>query len=795
MSQSQGKRPKSSKSRSRESINKALHDLNSRINQLGANLPKQPYLLSVPSDVPYRHGSRFVAPWYRGTPFQPDEEQLQHTSFLPHQDPDEELLRVEGGWWDEHGRLLEDEPSPRTTYNSGRNTPVESTQRKKISLKDYKTKDKMVSPAAERGEAALKKEEQDSSGLQRKQPQTAQTERSAEQPVQSSKPHTQQDPVSQKASSSGPFGLDGASSPRSPTAFNDNEVSPRPVKRRKLSPSPVTDAKRIPQKDNANAMPQLLSPTLPSAKTDALPELLSPLLPPTLVKAMATPPHSNGNEQTSSHHRSESVRSILANALGESSPHPSEKNGTATGSLGGTRVRSESQLSARSTGSVTTTNKPVAQVRSTNPGSKPGTPPLAAARSPGPRQRHIIALKYGKKNRKRVEALLKFAARPKKVPTKTIMDETDARALPKHEATPTESSKPKMKPDQNLEPPAKSRTAHSPLEHSKRPTTPVLNKAKEPSSPSISKSVYHTPRKELKSSAMRRVESTDGGTDPATPGDRGHVSTPLGSDRASMPPKPSPAPSSTPSVKEEDRQAWNKVNRKYFQLGRTIKHEGQALGDKDSSKSVALMIEALLCFMINLASQEHARPGVEPGWRTILPYHIFVFRVSRQFPLLHGLVVQLGGVCRQLIHNHDMDRLGRDPLPDDHLGSAPTPGSDGNTKTAEDGEKYKKKYLEFRDELVQNAKELQTAWLDGSRASSLEQVQREFPETWSHRSKDVRRRGLKKPTPSKMATGYYLPLDPASTAFEAAQYGLTVLGEWANNEEVDWRPQIELGVE
>ncbi|KAI9872918.1 MAG: hypothetical protein M1823_008047, partial [Watsoniomyces obsoletus] len=117
--------------------------------------------------------------------------------------------------------------------------------------------------------------------------------------------------------------------------------------------------------------------------------------------------------------------------------------------------------------------------------------------------------------------------------------------------------------------------------------------------------------------------------------------------------------------------------------------------------------------MINLAAQFCSRPGVDPGWRTILGYHIFLFRASRKFPPLHGLVVQLGAVCRQLIHKYDMERLGRDPLPDDHLGSAPTPGSDGNTKTHEDGEKYKKKYLDFRNELVQNAQELQTAWLYG----------------------------------------------------------------------------------
>ena len=786
MSRSDRKPPRSSKPRSRESTDSAIHVLNAKIDQLSESvLPRQPYLLSVPSDVPYRHSSRFVNTWHLGTPFERREEQLQYVSFLPHQEQYEELLRVEGGWWDDQGEIFDDEPSPRTTYNSGRNTPLDSTQRKKISLKDYKTKDKMPSPNDDRGEAAsaIKAEQEDV----KVQPKLESQERdeSKQEDSKELKTEPQGVPGAQKTRLSGPPAFDGTSSPKSPPQDLKHEESPRPTKRRKLSPSPLLDRKLISEEDDVKNLPQLLSPTLPSPKRDAiLPELLSPLLPPTLVKAIATPPPSNGHERNNSHHRSESVRSILAGAIGESSPRPNEKNANVPGSLGGNRVRSDSQHSARSNGSLM---KPLAQVKATAPTSKPGTP----ARSPGPRQRHIIALKYGKKNRKRVEALLKFAARPKKPPTKPERDETDLKIPSKQDLSVKEDLKGRSNQEQSLDPPPKSKAAVSPLQPSKRPLTPTTSKLREPTSPTITKSAYNTPRKELKSTAMRRVESTDG-VDPATPGDRGRGSTPLGSERTSIPHKTSPAPSSTPSIKDEDRQNWTKISQQQFQLGRTLKHEGQALAAKDPSKSVALLIEALLCFMMNLATQASARPTVDPGWRTILGYHIFVFRVSRKFPLLHGLVVQLGAVCRQLIHKHDMERLGRDPLPDDHLGSAPTPGSDGNTKTNEDGEKYKKKYLHFRDELLQNAGELQTAWLDGSRRLSIELLQREFPDTWSQRSKDFPSRGAEKPTPGKMATGYYLPLDPSSTAFEAAQYGLAVLSEWANNEEEDWRPRIEL---
>ena len=87
-------------------------------------LPPYPYLLSVPSDVPYRHSSRFVNTWYEGTPFDRPEEQLQYLSFLPHQGEHESLLKVEGGWADDQGNPIdEEELSPTALPTSGRHTP------------------------------------------------------------------------------------------------------------------------------------------------------------------------------------------------------------------------------------------------------------------------------------------------------------------------------------------------------------------------------------------------------------------------------------------------------------------------------------------------------------------------------------------------------------------------------------------------------------------------------------------------------------------------------------------------
>jgi hypothetical protein len=794
MSQRDRKVPASSKQPSQQSIKETVETLDSAINRLRDSiLPKQPYLLSVPSDVPYRHSSRFINNWHIGTPFERREEQLQYLSFLPHQDDEEELLRVEGGWWEYQTPSSQDELSPTTVPNSGHNTPLDSTQRKKITLKDYKSKDKLGTPSPP------VPDRQDSDIVTASEPSPAKPSKSTDCAPRKSQPEphnkSSKEVKSKQTTIMGPPPpqLDGPVSPKLATTNNMTDESSRPLKRRKLSSSPDIKAKASSEAKDTNSFPRLLSPTLPSPKRKAsLPGLLSPLLPPTLAKAIATPPQSHSHERSNPHQRTDSVRSILAGAIGESSPRSTEKNGRSSGSLGGNRPRSDSPHSTKTNGSLTP-NKALAPVKAGALASKSGTltPPR---RSPGPRQRHIIALKYGKKNRKRIEALLKFPPRPpKKLAAPRPNEDVATKSASKIPEAARESPKPKPTSDEGAERIVKAKLNSSTVNVIKRPTTPVPSKSREGAalSPAMAKPSLNTPKKELKSTAMRRVESTD--ADPATPGDRGRVSTPLATDRGSVPPKPSPAPSSTHSTKDEDRQSWSQSVEKYFRLGRTIKHEGQAISeqDPDPSKSVALLVEAMLCFMMHLATQSSARPTVDPDWKTILPYHIFLYRTSRKIPLLHGLVIQLGAVCRQIIHKYDMDRLVRDPLPDD-LGSAPTPGSDGITKNNDDPEKYRKNYLAFREELVQNAKELQTAWMDGSRHMSPELLAREFPKTWAGRNKDYRSRGTEKSTPAKIGIGYYLPLDPASTAYEAVQFALSVLGEWANSEEVDWRPRLEI---
>lgn len=761
--------------------------LNSQLKHLSEHIiNQQPYLLSVPTDVPYRHSSRVVNNWHLGTPFAQDEEYLQYMSFLPHQDDEEELLWVQGGWSDEKGNVITPEESPRPLQSTGCNTPSDP-YRKKISLKDYKRKDKvggdMISDAQE--------DRSDEKRTLEKEPELDNS--TTEQILRS-----EQDAQAEQGVEAGNHAIIGATNTEERPLLQHKRAesgeSDRPKKRQRTR-SPEIDIKDEEMASSIDAVskigsnvPGLLSPTLPSqSKEKNIPRLVSPTLPASIAEYLSTP-NSHELEALIDHHRTEPVRSILASA----------------GLTSGSHKRSDSQHSVRSTLSVNsgacTAPSPGLKAGVKTP-AKPTTPINNGARaSPGPRQRHIIALKYGKKNRKRVEALLKFAPRSKKADVRSHPTTRSPDSL-EHDSRNSQqrSQDNKTLLEKSPEIVSKKHKTRSPVSPPERATPTSVQVSNHPENPTASgpaKSTFSTPRKELKATAMTRATSSEG-MEARTPiGDRNRLSTPSSTDKFAASAKHSPQPTSAPVSKEQERAAWHALSEQYFALGRMIKREATGISQdnevtrKESALSVILLIEALLCFMVNHCAEMHHRSNQDPGWQNLLPYHIFVFRAARKFPHLHGIVTQLGAVCRQYIHKFDLDKLAKEPLPEEHIGSAPTPGSDGNTKTTEDVEKYRKKYLDFRDQLVLNSKELQTAWMDGSRELSLDVIEREYPKTWSRRARDSSMRGVVRQSPSKISDDYFLPLDANATAFEAARFTLAFLEEWADREGVEWATRM-----
>jgi hypothetical protein len=800
---------------------KTAEQVNSILRRLrDATLPREPYLVSVPSNVPYNHSRRYVPTWHNCTPFTKDEEQLQYLSFVPSTIEDT-LLSVVGGWSDEQGNLLPDEEeqelSPRSKPATSRNSPVADIQRKKISLGQYKTKVKgeaeMTTDTPPRRD--MEKQASKVNGIREAEKADAKVMR----PEPLSPRHFNDRKHPRDEDLKAEPKLRGGNISAQPQADRQKSMSPRPAKKPKLEtspppkkhePQPATEAPR-PSLTKAEALPGLLSPTLPPKPQEEpiLPPLLSPTIPPSIQEFLDIEP--TKLDKALDRHRTDSVRNLLATA-GVGDPGVGRKSPGLLHTNGADRMRSDSAHSARSTHSaVNGLNRVAALAQSPSRGSTP----TRNGTSPGPRQRHTIILKYGKRNRKRIKDLLKLASRPNKARTEA----TAAPASSSHpvkrkletirEVTPSKD-KPRESTSDGVAKHQKARPAA--LSVSERPSTPIhaaLNSPSVAAHPPQPRSTFSTPRKELKSTAMQRVVSSEGVSDARTPqADR--LSTPQPATNKHSPSatnklspsatnKLSPsAPTSAPSASSSSRDEWTALAKKYFDLGRKIKNEGTSFGTDasgpDHSLFTVLIIEGLLCFMINAFAMSAAsiRPGNDPGWRGIVPYLDFVLNHTRKTPYLHGIAMQLGALCRQHVSKYDMEKLAKEALPDDQSASAPTPGSDGNTKTGEDSERAKQRYLDFRDQLISNARRCQSAWLEGSRLLSPEVLREEFPMTWKRRATDYSLRGMERPAPRELGGSFFLPLDGNATALEGVRYAVEVLQEWCEREKVDWRCRIEL---
>lgn len=753
-------------------------------------LPKQPYLITIPSDFPYRRHNIEPNRWFLNTPFSRREEQLQYMSLLLHQDDEEALLRVDGTRIDEDGRLLAHAPSPRSELPSRPETPSEAGPKKKISLKDYKTKDRSGVNTPERRpqddirKQAIKSHKEEVEVKKEEQSSTLKPVVKPEQKAPSTKPSIPSVKLEAK--------------PNLATPTRRDEESQRPAKKRRLSteakPSETTRKPPVKTKEETHekrALPALLSPEMPTPerkqKARDLPALLSPKLPQALEKATASPPQ-----------RSDEVRAILSaitspvRAVDKKGTDGTSKD-TATG-----RVRSESQTSAQSVAPGIKISSPVS--KPLTPLNRPSTP-LANGRtiSPRPRQKHVIVLKYTKKIKKRMEMLERLSKITKQKREASLAAEKErpipSKTVPKPEVVKPDNKRPA---ESSPEVPAKRvKTTGASLEpptKSDRPSTPKPEAAdKSPSNPTKHKSAFSTPKKELKSMVMQRVASTDT-TEAHTPQDAGRLSTPPAVSHPSQP-KSSPAPTATPARSDEST-AWTDLGARIFQLGRNLKKEGQKLAGeghgKERQQGTVLLIEALLCFMLNSAALAQARHNGDAQWSTILPYYSMVYRQSRQYKQLHGLVVQLGAVWRQHLHQEHIRRLSRETLPDDHIGSVPTPGSDGSSKNVDDYVKKQKSFLELRDELVSNSRDLRIAWLEGSKLLPIEVIERDYPSTWKKRIQDLSKRNPDRLNPRELPKDFPLPIDVTTNVFEATNFALMFLWEWTMIEQVNWKTRIEL---
>lgn len=354
------------------------------------------------------------------------------------------------------------------------------------------------------------------------------------------------------------------------------------------------------------------------------------------------------------------------------------------------------------------------------------------------------------------------------------------------------------------------------LDLSSKPHTPLRPPVVSPvlsQHGSAQKTHLSTPKRDLKSSAMRRIGSSEG-----------DVKTPLGAIRGNTPTAQAPErinrearATSSASLNNVDTSNREKVailkteQTRYSALGRSLKHKARPLlhienelrsDSPETKQGTALAFEALLSFMLSFALKDELSriQGSLPdafAWRTMLGYIGYLKSVTQPYGPLRALVHQLDGVCRDTINLWDSYRLDRDPflnsLADDSR--PPTANSKGQASpSGSDKADPKKEFLDFRTEHARNLREAHQSWQTGYSNLSVRELQRTFPKSWA-KSAEVPGEGKLKEeiAPKKyMEGGYYLPLGPATSCAEAVRAGWKMLEEWCNNEGVKWEGKMGL---
>ncbi|CAI7671035.1 unnamed protein product [Penicillium manginii] len=760
-----------------------LEDLDNRLKRLSEDVfPLHPYLLTLPTNAPFRLGSRSANNWAVGhdRPFTSDEQQLQYMTFLTHDSGDSLLLAV-GDWSDESGRMMADRPRTTTTTENSR----DAVSKKKISLKDYNTQKVTSTSVAtptppppenhsrERPAHANKREGGAKARATTPTPDLSISSDKLETRSIPTKPLSQHRSLSptkdshfsKKRPSASHADFTSNSHPRS---SKSSETMHSPKKPR-LSPEKDQRSDNPPTKSSRSPrLPVLLSPTLPPTSGPRLPRLLSPTLPPDIEKELAK--------------------------IGGHSPvrHPSPKRENAA-------IRTKRNDETQNKTPIST------YVNSSNSSQQGGGgragPSLKDKDSVAPNPpRRIVTLKYGKSNRKLVEGLLNadtdpddvshpHAERRREDPSqlRNSVSSKKIKTKARHEADETVGSNSAVGR-------ARERDAKVSID---KPTTPAFH----PPTHDRTKQNTLTPVKDLKGMVSRHGEPGDGdGKTPINLTNK-RYSTDLGV-------KGSPSQPESRS-RDSDRRAWRDEFQKFSSIGRELKHASERYtamtgpSIEDEKLSVVTAIEAILSFILAFLADNQCKSlarqgGDSSSWVSILAYWRVVRKKSVAYPVLHGLSLLLGAVSYEAIHALDLERLALSPLPGEHT-PAPTPGAGGGDSTShatpappDDYKKAWEKISELRNRLPECYRESQKLWLEGSRSLSEDVLGQEFPNTWSRRSHNFAERGRIPLRAGEYAGDYFLPLGGITQPIEIVRFSWSILHEWCEQEGIHWNERLVL---
>jgi hypothetical protein len=735
-------------------------------------------------------------------PFAPEEHQLQYMTFLTHHEGDSLLVAV-GDWSDETGNVMSDQ---RSGLQSAASTPWSGSIKKKISLNDYKIKRKTGTSPSPIGQEVPS--------------QNASTVHVLDDNQQAPKAsftgyhsHRLSDkfPYSQTSTRSDSETLERKRPPESESEhikIQERKGSEMGLlKRPKLSPEAVAEPNKS-ERSKTNGLPTLLSPTLPpTSSSPKLPRLLSPTLPPDIEKELA-----KLGEKTLILDSSR-AKIFPNNDVLKAKPQKAKSTDPGTSNIDSTPVTSRQGLRNKYPNPVSD-KRPSTAKDTINPclGEAP-TPslryqtddkPSSHERSAKPQL--LMKLKYGRANRKRVEALLKFSGKRKVAPPNSPVKSTaDSDTLPNkrvndnlNKISASDNSNSKLYRSEGKSKHVPSSQGHR-VAGLEKPRTPLSSvptatafMQEKPKQASL------TPVKDLKDS---RYHAETAGNDGRTPSQltikysTGDSATAVKQSLVQVNNQPS-------TSRIGERRAWKDEYQKHGNLGRELKHAAErhtareSVPDFGEKLAAATAIEAILCFILAFVADDQSKTlsrqiGDSSSWLSILAYWRVVKKNSAPFPRLHSLCLILGATSYDAIHALDLERLAVTPLPGEQT-PVPTPGSDGNAVLSDETKKNRKEILELKNRLPECYKESQRLWLEGSQGLSEDILIREFPDTWSKRSKNFSEQGKQQLRPGDYACDFFLPLGRMSTPVETVRFGYSILREWCKNEGVEWSGQLGL---
>lgn len=451
----------------------------------------------------------------------------------------------------------------------------------------------------------------------------------------------------------------------------------------------------------------------------------------------------------------------------------------------------------------------------------------------------VVVLKIPKSVRKNWAGLIRFAPRPKKLNVERSAEKVREKPLVNGSEKPKENL---PQPRANLQPNKQdtSRTGEKrrrpvfkeepePSNKRQKPYagTGVAHKPHTPARPIKSPAVSQpgsaqrpqnsTPKRDLKSVAMRRITSQDvevktpsGGTRGGTPAASGSAERGNRDGRSIS----NPSAASLTNDKGEEVALWRAEQNRFLGLGKALKHEADsilkpkedmAIDPIAKNQGTAIAIETILCYILGFTAGDEAaranrKAGDASGWRSLLAYIHFVKAIACATPHLSGLVLQLEAICRDIVHAYDLERLERDPLPysSDEAQPPAAAGTESNPVAARDStdkaSSNRREYVDFKSKLIENARLAQQSWLAGTSRLSIDELSQSYPKTWAKRAKaPAAANGREKLVAKNYSSGgFYLPLSSTSSGIEAVRMGWSFLKEWTAKEGVKWEGKLGL---